>query len=238
MPVNVDTVYQTVQALANKEQRGYLTRQEFNLFAIHAQKDIFEQYFYDLDAIRAQTPPKTELGDSVQHILFKLQNTNGVSVNTGGTVTNGVTLPTDVFTGKIFITVDGIRKTIRKVDGPDEIHDLRKSKWHQEGFNEVVYFEDGFGRIQVWSGDGQITGNNVTCERIQGEPGLVYWGYIIVNEKPVYLPENSRDFDLHSSEQPDLVAKILKLAGISIEDQQLYQAGAAEEALNTQQQNK
>ena len=25
MPVNIDTVYQTVQALANKEQRGYLT---------------------------------------------------------------------------------------------------------------------------------------------------------------------------------------------------------------------
>ena len=24
MPVNIDTIYQTVQALANKEQRGYL----------------------------------------------------------------------------------------------------------------------------------------------------------------------------------------------------------------------
>ena len=47
-----------------------------------------------------------------------------------------------------------------------------------------------------------------------------------------------KHFDLHKSEQPDLVAKILKLAGISTEDQLLYQAGAAEEALNTQQQNK
>ena len=41
MAINVDTVYQTVQALANKEQRGYLTPQEFNLFAIQAQQDIF-----------------------------------------------------------------------------------------------------------------------------------------------------------------------------------------------------
>ena len=32
--VNIDSVYQTVQALANKEQRGYLTPQEFNLFAL------------------------------------------------------------------------------------------------------------------------------------------------------------------------------------------------------------
>ena len=47
MAVNIDTVYQRVQAIANKEQRGYITPQEFNLFANQAQMDIFEQYFYD-----------------------------------------------------------------------------------------------------------------------------------------------------------------------------------------------
>ena len=49
MAVNVDTVYHKVLALANKEQRGYITPQEFNLFADHAQMDIFEQYFYDIN---------------------------------------------------------------------------------------------------------------------------------------------------------------------------------------------
>ena len=47
--VNIDTVYQRVLALANKEQRGYITPQEFNLFADYAQMEIFEQYFYDLN---------------------------------------------------------------------------------------------------------------------------------------------------------------------------------------------
>ena len=37
MAVSVDRVYQKVLALANKEQRGYITPQEFNLFADHAQ---------------------------------------------------------------------------------------------------------------------------------------------------------------------------------------------------------
>ena len=46
--VNIDTVYQRVLALANKEQRGYITPQEFNLFANQAQYEIFEQYFYDI----------------------------------------------------------------------------------------------------------------------------------------------------------------------------------------------
>ena len=49
MAVNVDTVYQRVLAIANKEQRGYITPQEFNLFANQAQMSIFEQYFYDIN---------------------------------------------------------------------------------------------------------------------------------------------------------------------------------------------
>ena len=45
MAVSIDTVYQRVLAALNKEQRGYITPQEFNLFANQAQLDIFEQYF-------------------------------------------------------------------------------------------------------------------------------------------------------------------------------------------------
>ena len=48
MAVNVNTVYQRVQSIANKEQRGYITPIEFNRFANQAQLEIFEQYFYDL----------------------------------------------------------------------------------------------------------------------------------------------------------------------------------------------
>ena len=54
LSINIDTVYQRVLALANKEQRGYITPQEFNLHANQAQMDIFEQYFYDLAAKTAQ----------------------------------------------------------------------------------------------------------------------------------------------------------------------------------------
>ena len=51
MAISIDTIYQRVLALANKEQRGYVTPQEFNLFANQAQQEIFEQYFYDLNQV-------------------------------------------------------------------------------------------------------------------------------------------------------------------------------------------
>jgi len=239
MAVNVDTVYQTVQALANKEQRGYLTPQEFNLFANQAQQDIFEQYFYDLNAVRTVRPGQRLIGDSVGMIIEKLSTTGGVTVTNTAPVTNGTDLPIGR-TGRIFVSLGtpAVRKTLRLIE-EDEIHNLRGSKWHKDAFDDAVYFEDGNKRIQVWSGPdpGRIT-SGVTCENITGKPGLVYWGYTIVNEKALYNAPSSKNFDLPLEEQPDLVIKILKLAGISIEDQQLAGMALQEEQQNIQQENK
>ena len=47
--ISIDTVYQTVLALANKEQRGYITPLEFNLLANQVQLEIFEEYFPELN---------------------------------------------------------------------------------------------------------------------------------------------------------------------------------------------
>ena len=243
--VNIDTVYQTVQALVNKEQRGYLTPQEFNLFANQAQLDIFEQYFYDLNAFREGRPQQREVADSVSFLQHKIRNTSGVIVNNAracnynAILNNGTwDIPSGNLTGRIFHEEGGHRRELRVLPGHmEELLSLAKSKWHLERSGEVFYFEDGWNRIQVQKVDIPVK-TGITCEEVSGKPSLVYWGYIIVNEKPVYDSTNSSDFGLHASEQPDLVAKILKLAGISIESQELYQAGAAEEGLNLQQENK
>ena len=63
MAISVDRVYQTVLAIANKEQRGYITPQEYNLFANHAQNEIFEQYFYDLNQFLRIPSNKTVTSD-------------------------------------------------------------------------------------------------------------------------------------------------------------------------------
>ena len=72
MAVNVDTVYQRVLAIANKEQRGYITPQEFNLLANQAQMEIFEQYFYDLDQFRAKPGNDTTYSDMIDLLEEKI----------------------------------------------------------------------------------------------------------------------------------------------------------------------
>jgi len=231
--INVDSVYQTVQALANKEQRGYITPQEFNLFANQAQLDIFEQYIYDLGAHTAQMEDQNLMGDAINILYGKLEPW----LNPNAIVQGGVTLPGNgARNGRIFVDVNGIRRTLRKMP-KDFVRNIRGSNWHREGFDEVVYFNNGHNQIEVWSGSGQIT-NGVTCESIIGSPDLVYWGYIIVNEAPMYNPQNSQHFQLHANDQPDLIVKILKLAGVSLEDDQLYSIAAGDESQNIQEENK
>ena len=86
--VNVDRVYQRVLALANKEQRGYITPQEFNLLANHAQMDIFEQYFYDLNQFRRIPGNDTVHSDMVTILEEKISQFHEVR---GGNFMSGLT---------------------------------------------------------------------------------------------------------------------------------------------------
>ena len=86
--VNVDTVYQRVLALTNKEQRGYITPQEFNLLANQAQMMIFEQYFYDLNKFLIDPGMDTMHADIVDILeekisIFERSDNLTLTTNTG-----------------------------------------------------------------------------------------------------------------------------------------------------------
>jgi hypothetical protein len=70
--VNIDTVYQRVLALANKEQRGYITPQEFNLLAGKAQNDIFEMYFHNYKTALLSPGNQSKSSDDIDMIREKI----------------------------------------------------------------------------------------------------------------------------------------------------------------------
>ena len=70
--ISIDTVYQRVLAILNKEQRGYITPQEFNLKANQAQLETFEQYFYDLQQFKRTRDNNTEYSNMVHLIDEKI----------------------------------------------------------------------------------------------------------------------------------------------------------------------
>jgi hypothetical protein len=76
MAVNVNTVYQTVLYILNKEQRGYITPAEFNSLAEQVQDEIFQSYFpdgnqqYRKNQQNAQND--TEFFDMFKDVSYKL----------------------------------------------------------------------------------------------------------------------------------------------------------------------
>ena len=73
----------------------------------------------------------------------------------------------------------------------------------------------------------------VTCEVIN-KPDTAEWDYVIVGQKALYNAAGSTDFDLHVSEETNLVNKILTLAGIVINKPGLAQTSMAMESTETQ----
>ena len=72
MAINVNTVYQTVLLILNKEQRGYMTPLEFNKTGQQTQLEIFETYFDSLNQQIRIPQTDTDYADRVVSLDEKI----------------------------------------------------------------------------------------------------------------------------------------------------------------------
>ena len=243
--VYIDRVYQRVLSIANKEQRGYITPQEFNLYANQAQMDIFEQYFYDLNQFMRIPGNDTRYADQVDIIQEKIDHFEKYRQTVDMSPGDGAAyLPEYYRMGELYYKHKGGYVEIENAT-QNEIHHLQNSPLTSPSEVRPMYVRysgDGDGqanrerRIQIYPTT--IT-SNVVCNYIH-TPTTVEWGYVVntTNGRALYNASRSTNFELHESEETELVVKILELAGITIKDPQLYQVAATEEAQNVQQENK
>jgi hypothetical protein len=72
MAINIDTVYKTVLLILNKEQRGYMTPDEFNRTSTQVQLSIFNNYFEDLNQQLRIPDNDTEYSDRIKNLQEKI----------------------------------------------------------------------------------------------------------------------------------------------------------------------
>ena len=239
--VNIDTVYQRVLAIANKEQRGYVTPQEFNLYANQAQMDIFEQYFYDLNAFSRIPGNDYTYADQVDILQEKIDIFERFRQSVDMSAGNGVgVLPAHYRMGELFLKYRGGYIEIEKRN-QNEVHHIQNSPLTAPALTRPVYVRSQTttnGELAVQIFPTNIL-TNVYCNYI-ANPANVNWAYVInnTNGKALYNANLATHFELHDSEETELVIKILELAGITLKDPQVYQVAATEEAQNVQQENK
>ena len=248
MAVSIDTVYQRVLAAANKEQRGYITPIEFNLMANQAQMAIFEQYFYD----RGQTERAAgnDLGHSdpddileekidIFSVTEELVNNQFTPIIT---VPNQAE-PVDVYRiENVFLTVDNKAINCEKISQKD-FQVIMNSRILHPTIDRPVYTMSTLGtqyQIQVFTptliDDTTPQEEGIVSANLIRVPVKAEWGYVVVNERALYNAGRATNFELHPSEETNLVNKILELAGIILNKPGLVQIADSEDIKRIQQQ--
>ncbi len=256
MSVSIDTVYQRVLGILNKEQRGYVTPQEFNLFANQAQMDLFEQYFYDINQFGRLHGNDTEYSDMLDVLNKKIS-----AFETSQDLvydTDHFNLPSDMYRLGTVIYKNVTTKDLYPspsqpanfpVDNPTVYRKVTNELIEVERINnnEILYinsspltkpknvrpvYTSNTNGIVVY-GDEELV-DNVSVTYIK-EPTKVEWKYQMVYGEALYDSTYSVDFELDPSEETELVIKILEMAGVLVKDLSVYQVFNAEEQEQIQQ---
>ena len=222
--ISIDTVYQKVLAIANKEQRGYITPQEFNLFADKAQLEKFDSYFHDFKT--AYHKPKTDMihSDEIEMLEEKIAYFETTFSTTIGQDFNMVGLPSNVYmiqsVTRFGYPVEPV--TQNEINYIQTGHPLLNPPWHRS-----IYVLKSNTSLALYPVPVAETELSIIYYK---KPITPKWGYVVVKDRALYNSTSSVNFALHWSEEEWLVSRILQLAGVAIMKGEVVQIGAADQA--------
>ena len=231
MAINVNTVYQTVLYILNKEQRGYIPPAEFNSLGTQVQLEIFEKYFEDLNQQLRVPQTDDTYASRVENIdekisIFKTFG-NAVYDNTSTPGQQYFTLPTTDIYGTIvsfYRLGEVIYKDITEVQRlqRNDFYNIQKSKLTKATEVFPVYLYEN---NKLFIQPATIT-SNIVVDYVRN-PNDVVWGFTVGTlGQYIHNNEASVNFELHESEQTEVVLKILQYSGIIIRDPQVVQAAS------------
>ena len=240
MAVNINTVYQTVLFILNKEQRGYVPPGEFNSLAAQVQREIFESYFPDGNQINRANQNNTQNNTEFFNISEDIQDKitpfeEEVQLSLG---------PNSTFTRPQVSDTGSANRSIRKFGS------VISTYADQPVYNSIT-------QLTTKSDYDKITRSKLTAPTKQNPIYYSYKGtstspYLKINPLPdsvsanclvypsnpfwnfspgssgqyIYRSFNSVDFELDSSEQTNIIMRVLKYCGVIINNPSVVQTAA------------
>ena len=238
--VNVNTVYQTVLLILNKEQRGYMTPQEFNSVAAQTQLQIFEQYFDDINQQLRVPQAVVDYADRQMNIDEKIS-----IFKTSATLSyqqNFYPIPQTI-TDTSGNNVDFYRLGVVTYENPFgkicELERVNRTDFYNSQSTGIMKATDEY-PIYLYEAEklfvspSTINTSNVIAIDFIRKPFNPLWGFTVgsrgqyVYDSSTYNPNNvpptgSINFELHPSEQTGLILRILGYAGVIVKDPSIIQ---------------
>lgn len=229
----IDHVRSTVLAVLNKENRGYLTPAQYNLYAKDAQQKIFNLWFSEhakLVAMRNARRLSADYGDRIKDLEDKLSKfTTVVTISPSGGV---YPKPSDMHS---YLAVQYRGASARKASLTKQL-ELTASNLTAPS-NTYPSFSERNNAFVLSPYD---SGQNVTLVYVREllDPKWTY-STISATEEPIFNPSQSdyQDFEIPIEDAPMLVVEILKLAGLSIRETDVVNAAGQLDATQYQKEN-
>ena len=224
MAISVDTVYKTVLFILNKEQRGYMTPEEFNKVGAQAQLEIFEKYFEDLNQLTRVPQNDMDYADRVSYLDQKISIFKNVDEKNLESSETSFDLPNNTH---IIGTLSSNDIELQRVSR-NEYYNIIKSPLTKPTLSYPIYLLES-GRVKVSPSSVAKVSFDYILRPVEPQ-----WNYTVgtvgqfIFNTTTQTNNASVDFELHNSEQVELVLRILSYAGIIIRDPNIVQAAASQ----------
>jgi len=229
----INSVRQTVLSVLNKNNYGYISPSDFNLYAKQAQLEIFDGYFKELNQVinaensRMSGTEYADLNKSVREAIDVFSRTATLTQNAG----NVFFAPSQTTTGDDYYLLNKVLAggVEAEVVSHGKITLLNSSLLTAPSIQYPAYTLEG-NSLTVFPATFNQPGD-IVCQYIR-YPFDPRWTYSnLTGGEPVFneFAADYQDFELPIDEEPNLVYRILQLAGMSIREGDVYQFANAEE---------
>ena len=244
----INSVRNTVMAVLNKNNYGYLSPSDFNLFAKQAQLDLFEDYFYQYnyqvikENARQSGTGYADIKKGLAEVIDLFSVTNDLT----HVATNTFSAPSLVTTGDDYYLI--LKILCYDASVPPRVFKGEAEKVHQ---SKITMLNSSMltapsELFPAYTLDGSVitvhpatfdAATEVECNYIR-YPKDPKWTYLsLVGGEPSFdqSQPDFQDFELTIDDQVTLTLKILQFAGVSIREAEVYGFANSEETQDAQE---
>jgi hypothetical protein len=227
----INQVYTTVLAIINKDNRGYVTPLEFNLYAELAQMSLFEELFHKYAKSIVKQNARmyhSEFSDIPKHIREVLD----IFTNESALVDNS---------GILYPSATDFYRLIKIDYNQTEVEEVSKLEINRVLNNNLIQPTVQYPVCVAINGGYKVYPTTLTLSNIKAtyirKPKQPNWTYQVIGGNPLFNPTavDYQDFEFPESMFSDLVIKILGYAGVEIREADIIQVSQGMEANNNNQ---
>ena len=234
--VSINDVRETVLAICNKNNYGYISPDDFNLYAEQAQLDVFNEfmdrynYYINLENQHTSGSDLADLAEGAREDIEMFMTGGPLTFDTTGGIYALFNAPADWYHINVLTYTGGTSPAEIAKGSRLDITRLSNSNLTAPTTTYPMYVMSAQESPNRLNGTIAIVPSTIqaSVESIYIRyPAIPVWNYVVlVSGEPMFNAAISQDFEVAADQESKLVDKILEKAGLSLREPEVYKTAA------------